>query len=51
MDDEVFLAHLNKYPALRKRMEEILNVADDAEGVLIESNTETIKNSCCLVVY
>jgi len=48
MDDKVFLAHLNKYPALRKRMEEILNVAgdlterlnlaDDAEGALIENS-------------
>lgn len=48
MDDDVFLAHLNKYPALRKRMEEILNVAgdlteslnlaDDAEGALIENS-------------
>lgn len=48
MDDEVFLAHLNKFPALRKRMEEILNVAgdltenlnlaDDAEGALIENS-------------
>ena len=48
MDDEVFLAQLNKYPSLRRRMEEILNVAgdlteslnlaDDAEGALIENS-------------
>jgi len=46
MDDELFLARLNKHPALRKRMEAILSVsedltdsltlADDAEDALIE---------------
>ena len=46
MDDELFLAQLNKHLALRKRMEAILSVsedltdrlalADDAEEALIE---------------
>jgi hypothetical protein len=46
MDDDVFLSRLNKHPALRKRMEAILSVAedvtesldlaDDAEDSLIE---------------
>ena len=46
MDDELFLARLNKHPALRKRMEAILSVsedlteslalADDAEDALID---------------
>ncbi len=46
MDDDVFLSRLNKHPALRRRMEAILGVAedvtesldlaDDAEESLIE---------------
>lgn len=50
MVDEVFLAHLNKYPAIQKRMEELLNVAgvlteslnltDDAEGTLKENSRQ-----------
>ncbi len=46
MDDELFLTMLSKHPALKKRIEAILNVsedltdslalADDAEDALIE---------------
>ena len=34
MDDELFLSRLNKHPSLRKRMEAILNVAEDMTGSL-----------------